>query len=63
VQKIETEVKKGDDADSSHVERWMKFLADIAPDVKDVLIDTLGNPIKGVSTVITKVIAKSKKQS
>lgn len=60
VQKIESEIRKGDDADPSRVERWLKFLAEMAPDIKDVVVDTLSNPIKGISTVIAKVIAKAK---
>jgi hypothetical protein len=60
VQKIEAEAQKGEDANPTSIERWLKFLADMVPDVKDVIIDTLSNPIKGISTVITKVIAKAK---
>ncbi len=60
VQDIENEVQKGEEADPSRVERWLKFLAETAPDVWDVAVDTLSNPIKGIGTVIKKVIAKAK---
>jgi len=60
VKKIETEAQKGDKADQSSVERWLRFLADMAPDIKDVVVNTLSNPILGFSTVIQKVIAKAK---
>ena len=60
VQDIEKEVQKGEEADPSRVERWLKFLAETAPDVWDVAVDTLSNPIKGIGTVIKKVIAKAK---
>lgn len=60
VQDIESEVKKGEEADPSRVERWLKFLAETAPDVWEVAVDTLNNPIKGIGTVLKKVIAKAK---
>ncbi len=63
VKKIEEEVKKGDDVDASKVERWLVFLATTAPDVWDVVVDTLTNPIKGISTVVRKIAAKAKAQS
>ncbi len=60
VQDIEKEVQKGEEANHSRVERWLKFLAETAPDVWDVAVDTLSNPIKGIGTVIKKVIEKAK---
>ncbi len=59
---IEDEIREGDDADPSRVERWLKFLAEIAPDVKGVVIATLENPIKGISEVIRKVVKKAQAQ-
>lgn len=60
VEEIEAEIEKGENANMSQIEGWLKFLADMAPDIRDVVVDTLSNPIKGISTVITKVIAKAK---
>lgn len=60
VKEIENEAQKGERADGAKVERWLRFLANIAPDIKDVVVSTLSNPLLGIGTVISKVIAKSK---
>ncbi len=60
VKDIEQEVQKGEQADPSRVERWLKFLAETAPDVWDVTVDTLSNPIKGIGTVVKKIIEKAR---
>jgi len=42
------------------VNKWINFLAEIAPDVWEVAIDTLSNPIKGIGTAFIKVAGKAK---
>ena len=41
------------------VERWLKFLADMAPDILEVTAATLANPIAGVATAIRKIAEKA----
>ncbi len=58
VKNIETEVAKGEKANPSKVERWMKFLQELAPDILQVTAAAILNPIAGVTTAITKIADK-----
>jgi hypothetical protein len=58
VKKIETEAAKGDAANPTKIERWLKFLADAAPDILEVTAQTLVNPVAGVAEGIRKVAAR-----
>lgn len=60
IKKLETEAKKGDDADENRVGRWLNFLAETAPDVWQVAVATFMNPIAGVSLVFKKVAERAK---
>lgn len=55
VENLEAEARKGDQADESKVQKWINFLAEIAPDVWEIAIDTFANPVLGVGTVFKKI--------
>ncbi len=56
---LKTEAQKGDQADSSHVQKWFDYLASIAPDIFDVAVTTFLNPIQGLSKVFRKIAKKA----
>ncbi|TAH51164.1 MAG: CHAT domain-containing protein [Chloroflexota bacterium] len=58
VKNIESEVAKGDTANPTKVERWLKFLKDIAPDILEVTANAILNPVAGVTTAIKKIAEK-----
>ncbi len=60
VQRLEDEAKKGDKADEGRVRKWLKFLAETAPDAWEVAVDTFLNPIKGLSTAFRKIAERAK---
>jgi hypothetical protein len=60
VQALETEAKKGADAQETAVRKWLNFLAETSPDVWQVSIDTFINPIKGLSTAFQKIAERAK---
>lgn len=60
VKALEAEARKGEQATENTVQKWLKFLAETAPDVWDVAIDTFTNPIKGVGTVFKKIADRAK---
>lgn len=62
VKKLEVEAHKGEKADESRVQRWFSFLAETAPDVWEVAVQTFINPIKGVSLVFQKIAARAKEK-
>jgi hypothetical protein len=59
VKKIEKEAAKGDKANANKVGRWLRFLADMAPDIKKVTAAALANPAAGVATAIRKIAEKA----
>ena len=63
VKKVEEEVKKGEEANPTKVERWLKFLGDMAPDILQVTAATLANPVMGLSLAIKKIADKAQSQA
>ena len=63
VQKIETEVSKGKQADPNKVEQWLKTLAKMAPDILDVTLAALASPAAAIAEVIRKVVAKARQET
>jgi hypothetical protein len=61
LQKLEDEARKGNQASESRVQRWLNFLAETAPDVWDVAIETFKNPISGIGLVFKKVAERARK--
>ncbi len=60
VQKIEEEVKKGEQANPAKVERWLKFLAGMADDIFQVVASTLASPMAGAAKAIQLIAQKAK---
>jgi hypothetical protein len=60
VARIETEVKKGEEAKPDKVERWLKFIAGMSEDILDVAVATFTNPALGIVEAVRKVAAKVK---
>lgn len=55
VQKIEAEASKGEEANQTKLGRWMESLNQIAPDIIDVALASLGGPVSGVTAVLKKI--------
>jgi hypothetical protein len=63
VQRIEEETAKGEEANPGKVDRWLKTLNDMAPDIGEVVISCLTSPAAGIATVIRKIGEKAKAES
>lgn len=63
VQKIEQEVKKGEEANPSKLTRWMENLEKMAPDIVDVILASLGGPVKGLAAVLRKVAEQARQKA
>ncbi len=57
---LEAEAAKGEEAEERDVGRWLNFLAQAAPDVWEVAVDTFLNPIKGLGTAFKKIAERAK---
>lgn len=60
IMKIEEEVTKGEQANPNKVERWLKNMGLMAPDILEVTLATLTGPIPGITAVVRKVAEKAK---
>ncbi len=60
VKKIESEAAKGEQGNPNTVERWFKFLKDLAPDILEVTAAALLNPVAGVAATIKKIAEKAR---
>ncbi len=60
VEKVRDEALKGEQASLAKLERWLRFLVDMAPDVGDVVVETLVNPLNGITEVVRKVAARAR---
>lgn len=60
VKNIETEAGKGENANPNKIERWMKSLKELAPDILEVTAAALLNPLAGVSTALKKIAEKAR---
>jgi hypothetical protein len=58
VERVEQEVLKGDAANASKVERWLRFLAATADDISQMMVATLTQPGIGVPQTIQSVAQK-----
>lgn len=62
VKRIETEVATGEKAEPAKVERWLRNLAAMAPDILDVTLGALTSPIAGISVAIQKIAQKMRSE-
>src|SRR6266545_7698448 len=60
VETIEQEAKAGAQANEGKLGRWLRELAGMAPDIFDVTVACLTNPVAGFAEVVKKVAAKAK---
>jgi len=58
VKEIEKEVKKGEAAKVSFIQQRLENIEKMAPDIADVVIATLQNPVTGISVALRKVLGK-----
>lgn len=63
VKRIEKEVATGDKAEPEKVERWLRNLAVMAPDILDVIVAALTSPIAGISMTVQKIAQKVKEET
>ena len=62
VEQIALEAKKGPQADPSRIERLFNTISAMAPDIFDVAVTTLTNPLAGIGLVIKKIGEKAQVQ-
>lgn len=56
-------VKKNEKVDESFVSRRFRNIARMAPDILDVVVATLGNPLAGLGVAVKKIAEKAKEDA
>jgi hypothetical protein len=59
---LEQEVQKGDAAEEKNLRTWFNFLAQAAPDVWEVAVAALSNPVAAFATIVKLVAKKAKEE-
>jgi hypothetical protein len=60
VQRIQTEVtEQGEQANETRLQRWMDNLNQMAPDIVDVIIASLGGPVSAATAVLKKIAERA----
>lgn len=64
VKRIEKETaEKGPAADEGRLERWVKSIGGMAPDILEVMASAFGGPVSAAGTILKKVIERAKSQA
>jgi hypothetical protein len=63
VAEIKAEAEKGEQADESFLARRLRNIERIAPDIAEVVLATLSNPISGIGIVMKKVVERTQKSA
>lgn len=62
VERIEREVRKGEAANPARVERWLRFLAEMADDVFQVTVAALSHPAAGVAKAVQLIAQRAREE-
>jgi regulator of protease activity HflC (stomatin/prohibitin superfamily) len=54
VERIQEEIGKDEEANSKKIERWLRELANIAPDIFEFTVAALPNSLAGMATLVRK---------
>jgi hypothetical protein len=60
---VAEQASKGQQADSGRLERLLNVILSIAPDIFEVAVATLANPLAGLGLVAKKIGERAKLQS
>ena len=63
VKEIEAEAAKGPAADPGKLERWIRTLAKMAPDIVEVMAASLAGPAAGFTVVFKKIVERAQATS
>ena len=63
LKRIENEIGKGNQASQPKLQRWMEYLNNMAPDIVDVILASLGGPVSGITAVLKKVAERAREQA
>ncbi|MBN1485180.1 MAG: caspase family protein [Chloroflexia bacterium] len=62
VEKIRDEAAKAEDANTRKVRRWLRFLVEMSPDIWDVVVKTVANPVYGFAEAVRKVAKRAQEE-
>jgi RNA polymerase subunit RPABC4/transcription elongation factor Spt4 len=63
VEGVQQEAAKGEQASGSTVKGWLGFVAAVAPDILEVVVATLTNPVAGIAILVRKIAEEVKQEA
>lgn len=63
VEQIKVEAAKGEAANSVKLERWIRWLGQMAPDIVDVMAASLGGPVSVLTVTLKKIVERVQAES
>ena len=60
IEGLREELQREDRVEEEKIQGWLDGILELAPDVWEVIVDTLSSPLRGVSTVVQKVLIKAR---
>lgn len=60
VKEIKAEAEKGEQADESFISRRLRNIERIAPDIGEVVLATLSNPVGGFAMIVRKIAERTR---
>ncbi|HSH14234.1 MAG TPA: hypothetical protein VLA15_10805 [Desulfurivibrionaceae bacterium] len=63
VEEVKTEAEKGAQANESFLTRRLRNIQRMAPDILDVVLATLANPVAGFASAVRKIAEKMKAEA
>ena len=63
VGQVQQEVAKGEDANEHKLRRWLKTLAELAPDVFEVTLAAIANPVAGAALAVRRVAERLRSEA
>ena len=63
VEEIRVEADKGDEADESFISRRLRNIKRIAPDIAEVVVAALSNPMAGFATIVKKIAERAQEST
>jgi hypothetical protein len=62
LEEVSDEAVKGEEADEKKLGRNLRIIARMAPDILDVTLKTIANPVLGLAAVAQKIASKANKE-
>ncbi len=62
LKKLQEEARKGEQPSEGRVRKWLDFLADLSPEIFDMVVASFTSPLSGLSTAFRKIAERAEEE-